>query len=56
VLAALRERAFVTPDDIKELAYPVLRHRLVRKAETEIEGIAVEQIIDQLLASVEVPR
>jgi len=56
VLAALRERAFVTPDDIKELAYPILRHRLVRRAETEIEGITVEQVIDQLLASVEVPR
>jgi MoxR-like ATPase len=56
VLAALRERAFVTPDDIKELAYPVLRHRLIRKAETEIEGVTVEQVIDQLLASVEVPR
>jgi MoxR-like ATPase len=56
VLACLRERAFVTPDDVKELAYPVLRHRLVRKAETEIEGTSVEQVIDQLLASVDVPR
>jgi len=56
VLAALRERTFVTPDDIKELAYPVLRHRLVRTPETEIEGTTVEQVIDQLLASVEVPR
>jgi len=56
VLATLRERAFITPDDIKELAYPILRHRLVRKAETEIEGTTVEQVIDQLLASVEVPR
>jgi MoxR-like ATPase len=56
VLASLRERAFVTPDDIKELAYPILRHRLIRHAETEIEGTTVEQVIDQLLASVEVPR
>jgi MoxR-like ATPase len=56
VLAALRERAFVIPDDIKELAYPILRHRLVRQAETEIEGVSIEQVIDQLLASVEVPR
>jgi MoxR-like ATPase len=56
VLACLRERAFVTPDDIKELAYPILRHRLVRQAETEIEGTTVEQVIDQLLASVDVPR
>jgi MoxR-like ATPase len=56
VLASLRERAFVTPDDIKELAYPILRHRLVRQPETEIEGTPVERVIDQLLASVEVPR
>ena len=56
VLAALRERTFITPDDIKELAYPILRHRLVRTPETEIEGTTVEQVIDQLLASVEVPR
>jgi MoxR-like ATPase len=56
VLAALRERNFITPDDIKELAYPILRHRLVRTPETEIEGTTVEQVIDQLLASVEVPR
>jgi MoxR-like ATPase len=56
VLAALRERTFVTPDDIKELAYPILRHRLVRQPETEIEGTPIERIIDQLLASVEVPR
>jgi MoxR-like ATPase len=56
VLAAMRDRNFVTPDDIKELAMPVLRHRLVRQAETEIEGVAVEQVIEQLLASVEIPR
>jgi MoxR-like ATPase len=56
VLASLRQRAFVTPDDIKELAYPILRHRLVRQPETEIEGTPVERVIDQLLASVEVPR
>jgi MoxR-like ATPase len=56
VLAALRERAYITPDDIKELAYPILRHRLIRQPETEIEGTPIERIIDQLLASVEVPR
>jgi len=56
VQAALRERDFVTPDDLKSLAAPVLRHRLVLKPETEIEGVTVEQIINQLLASVEVPR
>ncbi len=56
VLASLRDRDFVTPDDLKELAAPVLRHRLMLRPESEIEGIQVEQVIEQLLASVEVPR
>jgi MoxR-like ATPase len=55
-LAALRGRDFVTPDDIKETAAPILRHRMLLKPETEIEGVSVEQVIETLLASVEVPR
>lgn len=55
-LARLRERDFVTPDDIKELAPAVLRHRLVLTPEAEIEGTSVEQVIEQVLAAVEVPR
>jgi MoxR-like ATPase len=55
-LAYVRKRDFVTPDDLKELAGPVLRHRLVLRPEAEIEGIGVEQVIEQLLASVAVPR
>ena len=54
--AAARNATSSRPDDIKELAYPILRHRLVRRPETEIEGTTVEQLIDQLLASVNVPR
>lgn len=56
VLASLRDRDFVTPDDLKELAAPILRHRLVLKPEAEIEGTPVEQVIEQILATVEVPR
>jgi MoxR-like ATPase len=56
VIAAIRGRDFVIPDDLKNLAHPLLRHRLIRKPETEIEGISVDQIINQLLASVPVPR
>jgi MoxR-like ATPase len=56
VLACLRQRDFVTPDDLKELAAPVLRHRLMLRPETEIEGVRVDQVIEQLLASVDVPR
>jgi len=56
VLAALRGRDFVTPDDIKELAAPVLRHRLVLAAEASIEGMQPETVIEKVLASVDVPR
>ncbi len=56
VAAALRGRDFVTPDDVKFMAYPVLRHRLILDPEIELEGVTTEEVIGQLLASVEVPR
>ncbi|PTX99725.1 magnesium chelatase [Verrucomicrobia bacterium LW23] len=56
VRACLQQRDFVTPDDLKFLAAPVLRHRLVLKAEAEIEGVNVEQVITQIMATVDVPR
>ena len=56
VLAALRGRDFVTPDDIKELAVPVLRHRLIVKPEAEIEGHTPDQVIAHVLGEVPVPR
>ncbi|HKV38167.1 MAG TPA: MoxR family ATPase, partial [Blastocatellia bacterium] len=55
-LAAVRGRTFVTPDDVKEIAKPVLRHRLVLRPEAEIEGATPDQVIDELIAGVEVPR
>jgi MoxR-like ATPase len=55
-LAALRGRAFVSPDDVKELAPPVLRHRLVLRPEAEIEGLTVENAIHSVLERVSVPR
>ncbi|HSI86793.1 MAG: AAA family ATPase [Candidatus Methylacidiphilales bacterium] len=56
VRACLQQREFVTPDDLKFLAAPVLRHRLVLKPEAEIEGVNVEQVITQILATVDIPR
>ncbi len=56
VLAALRGRDFVTPDDIKELAAPVLRHRLIVKPEAEIEGHTPDQVIAHVLSEIPVPR
>jgi len=55
-IAALRGRDYVTPDDIKSLAPPVLRHRLILTPESLIEGSSVDEIIASVLASVPVPR
>jgi MoxR-like ATPase len=55
-LAAIRGRSFVTPDDVKELAKPVLRHRIVLRSEAEIEGLSADQVLDQVVAGIEVPR
>jgi MoxR-like ATPase len=54
--AAIHKRNFVMPDDIKEFARPVLRHRLILKPEAEIEGISPDDIIDEILEQVTVPR
>lgn len=55
-LAALHGRAFVTPDDIKRVALPVLRHRVILKPEAEIEGLTSDQVILLILDGIEVPR
>jgi len=54
--AALTGRDFVTPDDIKTMAVPVLEHRLILRPEFEIEGLGIREVIDSLLKSVSVPR
>ncbi len=55
-LAAMRGRSFVTPDDVKEIAKPVLRHRIVLRSEAEIEGRTPDQVLDEVIAGIEVPR
>ncbi len=55
-LAAIRGRAYITPDDIKALAAPVLRHRLILRPEAEIEGLTPDRVIERTLARVPVPR
>ncbi|MCM3748724.1 MoxR family ATPase [Paenibacillus pasadenensis] len=54
--ALLEGRNYMTPDDIKEMALPVLRHRLLLTPQAELEGMTGESIIRQTLASVPVPR
>jgi len=48
-------RGYVVPDDIKELAVPVLSHRLLLDAEAEFSGVTVDDVIAQLLTSVRPP-
>jgi MoxR-like ATPase len=54
--AAMDGREFVTPDDIKEMALPVLEHRLILRPEYEIEGLGVVEVIQRVLQEVAVPR
>jgi len=54
-VAALNGRGYVIPDDVKYLAPRVLNHRLIMKPEYEQEGMAVNRIVDELLATVKVP-
>ena len=53
-IAAIRGRDFVEPDDIKSIFFPVMNHRLILSPEAEIEQIRVNEIIDNILAEVEV--
>jgi MoxR-like ATPase len=55
-LAALRGRDYVIPDDIKALALPVLRHRLLLRPEAELEGLTPDRVVENLLAMTAVPR
>src|SRR3989475_3273178 len=54
--AAMAGRDFVTPDDIKAMAVPVLEHRLILRPEFEIEGVTVTEVIQKILEQVAVPR
>lgn len=55
-LAAIKGRDFVIPDDVKEITYPALRHRVMLTAEKEMEGKNPDDILQLILNRVEVPR
>jgi len=55
-LATLRGRDFITPEDVQELAVPVLRHRVILTPEREMEGGTADEVIAEVLRKVEVPR
>lgn len=54
--AAIRDNDFVSPDDIKDVALPVLSHRIILRPEFEIEGLTVEEVIQQILTNIPIPR
>lgn len=54
--AALQGRDFVTPDDIKTMATPVLEHRIVLRPEFEIEGVTIKEVIEKVTQGIAVPR
>ena len=55
-LAAFRGRDYAVPDDVVEIALAALRHRVILTAEAEVEGRQVDELLTQLVRSVEVPR
>jgi MoxR-like ATPase len=54
--AALRNRGYVTPDDVKAVLLPTLRHRLILRPEAEIEGLDADAVLRRIVAGIPVPR
>ncbi len=54
--AAINGRDFVTPDDIKYIALPVLKHRVIVSPEREMEGLSADQIIGEIIQVTEIPK
>jgi MoxR-like ATPase len=55
-LAAIRGREFPTPDDVRDIASAVLRHRLTLRAEAELDGATPDAVVSDIIRTVEVPR
>jgi MoxR-like ATPase len=55
-LAALSDRDYVIPDDVKAAVLPALRHRLMLRPEAELEGFDTDRVLSDVLAAVEVPK
>ncbi len=54
--AVMRERSFVTPDDVRDMVAPALRHRVVLTPEVEIEGISPDECLQRIVKQISVPR
>ncbi|MEL7161599.1 MAG: MoxR family ATPase [Bacteroidota bacterium] len=55
-VAALAGRDFVTPDDIQQVAFPVLNHRIILTPEREMEGFGTKDVIQEIVRGIEIPR
>lgn len=55
-IAAMNERDFVIPEDIQYVLIPILNHRIILSAEREMEGVEIEDVIQEIIKTVEVPR
>jgi MoxR-like ATPase len=55
-IAALEDRDYLIPDDVKAAVFPVLRHRVIMKPEAELEGLTSDQVLTEIVGSVEVPK
>jgi MoxR-like ATPase len=55
-IAAIDDRSYIVPDDVKQAVLPVLRHRIVVKPEADLEGVTADQVLQDVMRSVEVPR
>src|SRR5204862_1674380 len=55
-IAAMQGRDFVTPEDIREVVVPVLRHRIILAPDKEMEGVTEDEVIRQIIQSMDVPR
>jgi MoxR-like ATPase len=55
-LAALSGRDYAVPDDVVQIALPALRHRVILTAEAEVEGRKVDEVLLELMRTIEVPR
>jgi MoxR-like ATPase len=55
-IAAIKGRDFVTPEDIIEVTYPVLRHRIMLTPDKEMEGLTPDEVVAQIIQKIEIPR
>jgi len=55
-MAALEDRDYIIPDDVKSATLPVLRHRVIMKPEAELEGLNSDQVLKEIIGTIEVPK